>query len=347
MTIQPWTATCIQTLNHVVNDVATRDEAMAIVHRSLDRWDSFIGSAVGRSSGGPRNLVLFPEFALTGYPIGETAAEWIAKACIEIPGPETERLQAMAQKYGTFIGANAYERDPVWPGRYFNCCFLIDPSGDVILKYKRVNTVNSPSPHDFMDGYFDHYGVEGAFPVVKTELGNLAMIPCGEIMYPEATRVLMFRGAEVILHPTSDLGAGDRMAWESAKKVRASENMVYLVSSNSGGMVGSPPNANNLGHSKIIDYNGLVLADSGGPGESVRTSAVIDVEGLRRIRQQVGPLNRIARQRTEMYLRVYQDAHFYPPNSFVDQPMGSKAQISGIMRDTMQRLADRGVITPP
>jgi hypothetical protein len=137
------------------------------------------------------------------------------------------------------------------------------------------------------------------------------------------------------------------MAWESAKKVRASENMVYLVSSNSGGMVGSPPNANNLGHSKIIDYNGLVLADSGGPGESVRTSAVIDVEGLRRVRQQVGPLNRIARQRTEMYLRVYQDAHFYPPNRFADQAMGSKTQISGIMRETMQRLAERGVITPP
>lgn len=347
MTIQPWVATCIQTLNHVVNDANSRAEAMQIVHRSLDRWDLFIRLAVGRSSGGPRNLVLFPEFALTGFPLHESAAEWIEKACIEIPGPETQRLQEMAQKYGTFIGANAYERDPQWPGRYFNCCFLIDPSGNVILKYKRVNTVNAPSPHDFMDRYFDHYGVEGAFPVAKTELGNIGMIPCGEIMYPEACRVLMFRGAEVILHPTSDHGAGDTIGWESAKRTRASENMVYLVSSNSGGMVGSQPNANNMGHSKIIDYNAIVLADSGGPGENVRTQATIDVEGLRRVRSQVGPLNRIARQRTEMYMRVYNDAHFYPPNSFVDQPMASKAKISEIMRDTMKRLGDSGVITPP
>jgi predicted amidohydrolase len=166
-------------------------------------------------------------------------------------------------------------------------------------------------------------------------------------MYPEAARVLMFRGAEVILHPTSDHGANDFIGWESAKKTRASENMVYLISSNSGGMVGSPPSSNNLGHSKIIDYNGLVLNDSGGPGESTRTSAMIDVEGLRHARQQVGPLNRIARQRTEMYMRVYQQAHFYPPNSFVDEPMGSKARINEIMRSTMQRLADQGVITPP
>ena len=42
----PWRATCIQTLNHVVNDVSTREEALAIIHRSLDRWESFIAAAV-------------------------------------------------------------------------------------------------------------------------------------------------------------------------------------------------------------------------------------------------------------------------------------------------------------
>lgn len=347
MPIKPWIATCIQTLNYVVNDASTREDAMAIVHRSLDRWEIFIRGAVARGGESPRQLVLFPEFALTGFPIRESAAEWITKACIRIPGPETERLQKLAQDLRIFIGANAYEFDPEWPNRYFNCCYLINPSGDVILKYKRINTVHSPSPHDFMDRYFDRYGVEGAFPVARTELGNIGMIPCGEIMYPEATRVLMFRGAEVILHPTSDHGANDYVGWESAKKTRASENMIYLISSNSGGMVGSPPSANNLGHSKIIDYNGLVLTDSGGPGESTRTSALIDVEGLRYARQQVGPLNRIARQRTEMYMRVYADAHFYPPNMFVENTMGSKATISEIMRSTMKRLADDGVITPP
>ena len=37
MPIQPWIATCIQTLNHVVNDVSTREDARVIMHRSLDR----------------------------------------------------------------------------------------------------------------------------------------------------------------------------------------------------------------------------------------------------------------------------------------------------------------------
>ena len=53
MPIKPWIATCIQTLNHVVNDASTREEAMAIVNRSLDRWELFIRSAVGRGGEGP------------------------------------------------------------------------------------------------------------------------------------------------------------------------------------------------------------------------------------------------------------------------------------------------------
>jgi predicted amidohydrolase len=157
----------------------------------------------------------------------------------------------------------------------------------------------------------------------------------------------MFRGAEVILHPTSDVGAGDAMAWESAKRVRASENMVYLVSSNCGGLVGSPPSNQSQGYSKIIDYNGHVMVNSEGPGESTRANTMIDVQALRRARQAPGSYNRISRQRTEMYMPVYNNAHFYPPNSFPDKPMGSKKEIMEIMRGTMDRLYAEGVITPP
>ena len=344
--IAPWQATCMQVINYMVNDATTREEAMTIINRSLDRWEMFLRRSM-RRGGATRQLVLFPEFALQGFPLTDTAAQWIDKAALRIPGsPEIERLQRCAQDLGIFIGANAYEQTDEWPGRYFNCSFLIDPSGDVILKYRRINTVHSPSPHDFMDRYFDKHGIEGTFPVVKTELGNIGMFPCGEIMYPEASRMFMFRGAEVILHPTSDHGTSESVAWESCKRARASENMVYLISANSGGIVGSAPSQANMGHSKIIDYNGLVIANSGGPGESMAANALIDVAGLRRARRQTGPLNRILRQRNEIYLPVYAKAAFYPANSFPDGVMDSKARIMEIQEETLRRLRERGIVNP-
>lgn len=345
--IQPWTATCVQVYSHCVNNLATRADAMAVVNKSADRWLQLV-RAGARMGGGGAQLFLFPEFALTGFPLHETAAEWIEKACIEIPGPITARFQAAAQELKCWFGLNAYERDPAWPGRYFNCSFIIGPNGDVLIKYRRVNTVHTGSPHDFMDKYLDKYGIEGTFPVARTELGNLAIMPCGEIMYPEAARMFMFRGAEVLLHPTSDQGLDDRWAWESAKKVRAAENMMYLISCNATGQLGTVvPEGQTMGNSKIIDYNGQVLAKTGGPGESTAASALIDVEALRRLRLQPGAGNRLLRQRLEIYRPLYNATTFYPANQFADQPMDSKQRIMEIQGVALRNMERAGVITYP
>ena len=122
--------------------------------------------------------------------------------------------------------------------------------------------------------------------------------------------------------------------------------MVYLISANSGGIVGSAPSQANMGHSKIIDFNGVVIANSGGPGESMAASALIDVASLRRARRQTGPLNRPLRQRNEIYLPVYAKAAFYPPNSFPDGLMDSKARIMEIQEETLRRLGERGIVNP-
>ncbi len=344
--IAPWRATCMQVYNYSVQRAANRAESEAIMARSLDRWEELIDNVAGRSS--EKNLLLFPEFSLQGFPTKETAAEWIEKACLQIPGsPEIERLCKKAQQHRCYIGGNAYETDPEWPGRYFNTSFLIDDSGTVILKYRRINTSYASSPHDAMDKYFARYGIEGTFPVAKTPLGNLAMIPCGEIMYPEAARAMMMRGAEVLLHPTSDFGAADNWSWQSAKKVRASENMMYLISANSGGVRGSrTPEADNAGRSRIFDWEGRVLAEGPSPGESLRCNTLIDVEMLRRVRSSSGGFNRLASLRAEMYRPLYDNAEFYPVNRFPDKGIDSRESIRIANRQSLTNMAKAGIIPP-
>jgi predicted amidohydrolase len=345
--IMPWRATAMQVYTYSTNACADRAEAMAIVNRSLDRWMQLL-DGLGRSGAGMRQLALFPEFAMQGFPQKESAAQWIEKSCFDIPGsPEIKRLQDKAKELGIFIGANAYERDPEWPGRYFNCSFLIDDKGEIVLKYRRINTVHAGSPHDFMDKYYARYGIDGVFPVAQTVLGNIGMIPCGEIMFPEAARALMFRGAEVLLHPTSDFGAADNSSWQSAKKVRASENMMFLISSNTGGFRGgSNPEAECAGRSRIFDWEGRVLAEGPSPGESMRCNTIIDVEALRRIRSSAGGFNRLIRIRTEMYRPVWNSTVFYPANRFADAAMESKAKIRDVQEEAFANMA-RGNIIPP
>jgi len=179
---------------------ASASEAATIIQSNLSHGLQML-DAVVREQAPDTRLVLFPEFAFQGPPREESVDEWIRIGARTLPGPISEPLQQKATQFGIYIGANQFEFDPEWPGRFFNCCFLIAPSGEIILRYRRIYTAQWPSPHDFMDQYLARYGLEGTFPVVETELGRLAMYPCGEAHVPEAARMFMLRGAEILLHP--------------------------------------------------------------------------------------------------------------------------------------------------
>jgi len=129
-------------------------------------------------------LVVLPEYFMTGYPVGETIEGWADKAAIEQGGPEYDALAAVAQKYGIFLSGNAYESDPHFPGYYFQVCFIIDPSGSVILRYRRLISMFAPTPHDVWDKYLDIYGIDAVFPVADTAIGKLACCASEEILFP-------------------------------------------------------------------------------------------------------------------------------------------------------------------
>ena len=158
----------------------------------------------------------------------------------------------------------------------------------------------------------------------------------------------MLRGAEVLLHPTSDNGSIDLWAWESAKRVRAAENMMYLVSCNAGGAVGGAiPGGFNLGGSKIYNYDGVLLGESGGPGENVLPSATIDIQALRRDRADCYTYNRILSQRHEIYRAVYESASFVKPNAYLEEGMKSRKASVDLLKESLDNAVSRGTLTPP
>jgi predicted amidohydrolase len=286
-------------------------------------------------------LVVLPEFAFQGPPHAVPLPRWIEMACDTIPGTITQRLQELAARRRVFIAGNLFEHDSRWPGRFFNSCFLIDSSGTVRLRYRRINTALWPSPHDFMDAYLAEYGMEGTFPVADTELGRLAVIACGEIAVPEVSRAFMLRGAEVLLHPTNEeLSPGQ----EAAKIARAAENMMYLVSANVAGPIGfSLDGSVPGGRSRIVDFRGVTLDYEPGADETTRVSALIDVESLRAARRDVGLGNTLLRSRWEMYWPLFKDAAFYPPNRFLTLPMAQSAQTQPVAAAALANLLDAGV----
>ncbi len=341
--MERYKALALQVTCEAVNKAKNKEEAHGIMRKTIERLDQQIRAS--KAFIGPdTKLVVLPEYFLTSFPLGESIDQWRDKACLEIDGEIYDLLGAVAQKHDVFLSGNAYELDPHFPELYFQTSFIIDPSGDVILRYRRLNSMFAPTPHDVWDQYLDKYGLEAVFPVADTAIGRLACIASEEILYPELARCLMMRGAEIFLHSSSEVGSPQLTQKNVAKLARAIENIAYVVSSNSAGIADiSIPFASTDGGSKIVNYEGLVLAEAS-PGESIVAHATIDLPALRHQRKRIAMSNYIARQRFELYAESYAKHHFYPVNSITENPSFTKRDFVSNQIAVVKKLTQNGII---
>jgi len=337
---------CQTIVRPITEDVASRADGRAIIKENLDAALTLMWKGLGNHLGAVR-LVTFPEMFLTLAPLGwrkRPSSDWLDLACIEIPGPEIEPLLNAAREAGVYIAANAYEYDPQWPHRYFNCSFLVDPKGEIVLKYRRLHSPITPSPHDFLDEYVDVHGWDSLFPVADTELGRIAMFPCMEVVFPEVARMYALQGAEVLINPTND--SPDVPGWMACKQARAMENNCYLISTNAGGWVTRRGHleSTNAGGTMLIDYRGNIFEEHRPPGESIKARGLIDIEQLRAYRHSPNSMNFIPQLRTELYTGYKKT--ITPPNRFKD-PMHDHAELRKLYGEVMARLTAEGTYPAP
>src|SRR6202012_3167331 len=137
--MRKWRAACIQMSSDLAALAPDRQGAWQVIKGNVAREGQLINRARAAPATKP-HLVVLPEFAMQGPPHGASIAQWIENACATVPGPITGPLQDLARRQSIFIAGNQFEIDAKWPGRFFNSCFLIDPRGEIILRFRRINT---------------------------------------------------------------------------------------------------------------------------------------------------------------------------------------------------------------
>ncbi|ASR51007.1 nitrilase-related carbon-nitrogen hydrolase [Blastomonas fulva] len=304
----PYAAVAMQLAARSVERAPDRGAARAQILGMIGEVETKIRSArifIEQYGGHPVKLAVLPEYLFTSYPGRISIPDFAALAAFEMQGEEYEALGKVAQNLKLYLAGNAYEVDPNFPGLYFQASFLIAPSGDVVLRYRRLNSMFAPTPHDVWSKYLDVYGLDGVFPVARTEIGNMAAIASEEILYPEIARAHALRGAEIFLHSSSEIGSPIDTNKAIAKRARAFENLAYVVSANTAGIEGTGlPLASADGNSQIVDWKGRVVAESNS-GETFTAFADIDLNALRTARRTPGMTNYLARQRLELFAAAY------------------------------------------
>ena len=341
-----YTALALQTLCDAVNQDKSRKLARKRMEASLARVAGQIAASKGflkSFNGHELKLVVLPEYWMTGFPLGETREEWQDKAVIDMDGKFADMMAETATKFGVYLCSNHYENDPNFPDLYFQANVVYGSQGDTVLRYRRMISLYSPSPYDVWDKYLEIYGAEAIFPVADTEIGVLGTIASEEILFPEIARCHALKGAELLLHPTSEVGAPGLTPKDIAKRARALENIAYVVSANSGGIAGTAvPQASTDGMSKIVDWKGKVAAEAN-QGETMNANAVIDLEGLRMARRKTGMSNFLSRLPMAAFAETYAE-DIAPANRTPDGNMIERKDAIAGQQQVIDKLVADGVI---
>lgn len=217
--------------------------------RNLDRAARMIQEAAEQRC----DIVLLPEtldFAWT-HPSALTEAQ-------PIPGPYSDRLCQEAARHGVYVCAGLTERAP--DGRIYNAAVIINPEGQILLKYHKINLLTVEQPF---------YEVGTTLNVIDTPLGRLGLNICAD-NYLDGLPIghtLARMGAEIILSPSSwtvdySLTEEDdpyREKWIKPYQILASlYNVVVVGTTSVGYIVGGPyEGKKSIGCSLAVDASGI------------------------------------------------------------------------------------------
>lgn len=275
------------------NEIATRvDRMLELIEQAVIGYEPFFDV----------RLVVFPEFAHAA-PIYPTVEELFDKLAVPIPNEHTERYQKKARELNVYIQTGTFlESDARWGGHVFNTTCLIGPDG-IVSKYRKVHTWTPwevhTSPHDLAD--YD----EPMFPVADTEIGKIGTAICYDWLFPEAIRQLSLGGAELLIRVSAYMDPwGTALPldwWTTVNRVRALENMAYVVAANQAASLKNYPPFSWPGGSMIVDYDGRLLAQTDpGAGDKIIVGP-IDLAALRAERNRRRGHNMLAHLRMEAY----------------------------------------------
>ena len=261
-------------------------------------------------------LVAFPEFAHAA-PIYTTVDKLLDRLALPIPNEFTDQYIQKCKERNVYVQTGSFlEADDDYPGHVFNTTCLIGPDG-LLSKYRKVHTwipweVHT-SPHDLLPDY-----KPPLFPVVDTPIGKLGAAICYDWLFPEAIRQLALAGAEVLLRISAYMdpwGTEQPLDWwTSINRVRALENMAYVVASNQAAQMSHYPPFSWPGGSMIVDYDGRILTQAErGTGEKIVVGPV-DLASLREARERRRGHHMLGHLRAEAY-SMSPPSIFPPPNS--------------------------------
>lgn len=255
-----------------------------------------------RASGA--QLVVLPEALLGGYPKGEQFGTYLGYRtpagrqayqrywdnAIDLPGPETEALAALAQRTGAHLVVGVIERGG---GTLYCTALFFSPEAGLVAKHRKLMPTGT-------ERLIWGQGDGSTLPVVDTPAGRIGAAICWENHMPLLRTAMYGKGIQIWCAPTVDA----RDVWQASMRHIAHEGRMFLISAC---QVQPSPRALGLdvpgwdAETPLIEGNSMIVGPLGdvlaGPlvGKTGLITASIDLQELVRARYDFDVVGHYAR----------------------------------------------------
>jgi predicted amidohydrolase len=212
------------------------------------------------------SLICFPEFQMAFAPRNQSVkkltkiAETIDESNFVLTLGESarrNRINIIATIYekNTKNNNNSSSRSNInqFDNRVYDTAVIINSNGAICSVYRKLHMYDALG---FRESAKMIAGNAIEKPV-KTPVGNLGLMICYDVRFPELSRILAINGADILAVPSAWVhGIMKEEHWQTLLKARAIENGSYVAAPDQVGHIFS-------GRSMVVDPFGIVILDMG------------------------------------------------------------------------------------
>jgi len=237
------------------------------------------------------DIVIFPELSTIGFGSGDIYLDKVDENLESL-----KRIVRETKNLKIWAVVGYVDKDE--RGFFYNCAALIH-NGEIVGRYAKTQLVNYR--------LFDekrYFKPGNKLPVFQTPFGKIGILICEDLWFPEASRALTFRGAEIIfVLSASPYDRGKPEIWDDFLKVRVLDNILPLVFVN---MSGIQDGVTYWGGSAVYSASGKLIKRLKLLEEDFDT-VKIDLEESKRLRRRDIRIREVRKEILEEILRAYEE----------------------------------------
>lgn len=252
---------------------------------NLERAAFFIGNAKLKGA----QLVVLPEMFNCPY-----SSLYFSDFSETLNGESLQTISSLAKEHSIWIVAGSIPE--LTAEGLFNTCCVFNPEGECVGVHRKLHLFDMDVPGKITFKESNTFIAGDSLTVIPTPFGNIGILICYDIRFPEVFRLLADRHVDIVVIPAAFNTTTGPLHWELLGRCRAVDNQMFVL------MCGPAQNSdhfNAYGHSMVINpYGEIIQSLSGKEGLLI---ADLDLSQLDQVRESMPFLKH---RRKDLYVKL-------------------------------------------